>query len=171
MKKELIECGKIVSTQGIRGEVRVTPWCDSASFLCEIKTFFAKGGELKLISEGARVNKNVVVIKFAGVNSVEEAQALRNHVLYIERKNIKLEEGSYLVRDLIGLSVINAETKKEYGKLCDVTQTGANDVYHIKTQEGKQLLFPAIKDVIKKTDIDSDVMEILPLKGLFDDED
>jgi len=171
MKKELIECGKIVSTQGIRGEVRVTPWCDDASFLCKIKTFFAKGGELKLISESARVNKNVVVIKFAGVNSVEEAQALRNHVLYIERKNIKLEEGSYLIRDLIGLSVINAETKKEYGRLCDVTQTGANDVYHIKTEDGKQLLFPAIKDVIKKTDIDGGVMEILPLKGLFDDED
>ena len=171
MKKELIECGKIVSTQGIRGEVRVTPWCDSASFLCEIKTFFAKGGELKLISESARVNKNVVVMKFAGVNSVEDAQALRNYVIYIERKSLKLPKDTYLVRDLIGLTVIDADSKKAYGKLCDVTSTGARDVYHLKTEDGKVLLFPAIPDVIIKTDIEGGIMEIKPLKGLFDDED
>lgn len=171
MKNDLIECGKIVSTQGIRGEVRVMPWCDSPDFLCSFKTFFVKKGEVKLTVESARVNKNVVVIKFKGVDSVEAGEDLRNHVIYIERKNLKLEEGTYLVRDLIGLKVIHSESKKVYGTLSDVTPTGARDVYHIKTDEGKELLFPAIPDVVKKTDIENGVMEIVPLKGLFSDED
>lgn len=171
MKKNLIECGKIVSTQGIRGEVRVQPWCDSPDFLCEFKTFFARNGELKLECESARVNKNVVVMKFRGTNSVEEAEALRNHVIYIERKKLKLEEGTFLVCDLIGLTVRDAENGKIYGTLSDVTKTGARDVYHIKTEDGKELLFPAIPEIIKNTDIDSGVMEIIPLEGLFNDED
>ncbi len=171
MEKKLIECGKIVSTQGIRGEVRVVPWCDTPDFLCGFKAFYIKGGEKKLSVKSARVNKNVVVIKFDEVNSVEEAQALRNHVIYIERKALKLKKGTYLVQDLIGLSVIDAESGKEYGKLSDVTPTGARDVYHIKTAAGKELLFPAIPDVVKKVDIADGVMEIIPLKGLFYDED
>ncbi len=171
MQKDLIECGKIVSTQGIRGEVRIQPWCDSPDFLCGFKAFFAKGGELKLEVESSRVNKNVVVAKFKGVDSVESAQALRNHVIYIERKSLKLPKGTYLVRDLIGLTVVDFESGKVYGELCDVTPTGARDVYHIKTPEGKQLLFPAIPDVVKKTDIEGGRMEITALKGLFDDED
>ena len=171
MEKKLIECGKIVSTQGIRGEVRILPWCDSPEFLTSFKTLYAKGGTLKLDIESMRVNKNVVVAKFKDINTVEEAQSMRNFVLYIERKNLKLKKGTYLVCDLIGLDVVDLESKKVYGKLCDVTKTGARDVYHIKTPEGKELLFPAIPEVIKKTDIDSGVMEITALKGLFDDED
>lgn len=75
------------------------------------------------------------------------------------------------MRDLIGLTVINAENGKEYGKLSDVTPTGARDVYHIKTPEGKELLFPAIPDVVKETNIEGGFMRIIPLKGLFGDED
>lgn len=170
-KKKLIECGKIVSTQGIRGEVRIQPWCDSPDFLLQFKAFFILGGEKKLTVESIRVSKNVVVAKLGGVDSVEQAQALRNHVIYIERKSIKLPKDTYLLSDLIGLVVKNAETREEYGVLSDVTATGSRDVYHIKTKGGKELLFPAIPEVIKKTDIEGGYMEIIPLKGLFDDED
>jgi len=168
---KFIECGKIVSTQGIRGEVRIQPWCDSPDFLLSFKTLYAKGGSLKLTVESARVSKNVVVAKFKDIDTVEAAQSMRNFVLYIERKNLKLPKGTYLVRDLIGLEVIDFESKKVYGKLCDVTKTGAKDVYHIKTPSGKELLFPAIDEVIKNTDIEGGKMEITALKGLFDDED
>ncbi len=171
MEKNLIECGKIVSTQGIRGEVRVSPWSDTPQFLCGFKAFYIKGGDRKLSVKSARVNKNVVVIKFDEINSVEEAEALRNHVIYVERKSLKLKKGTYLVRDLIGLTVIDAESGKEYGKLSDVTPTGARDVYHIKTPDGKELLFPAIPDVVKETNIEGGFMKIIPLKGLFGDED
>ena len=171
MEKNLIECGKIVSTQGIRGEVRVQPWSDTPDFLCQFKAFYIKGGEIKLSVKSARVNKNVVVIKFDEINSVDEAEALRNHVIYIERKSLKLKKGTYLVRDLIGLEVSNAEGGEVYGKLSDVTKTGAKDVYHIKTKDGRELLFPAIPEVIKKIDIENGSMQIIPLKGLFDDED
>ena len=171
MEKNLIECGKIVSTQGIRGEVRIQPWCDSPDFLCSFKTFFARGGELKLEVQRIRVNKNIVVAKFKDFDSVEAAQSLRNHVIYIERKSLKLKKGTHLVCDLIGLEVVNSQSGKVYGKLCNVTATGARDVYHIKTPNGRELLFPAIPEVIVKTDISGGRMEILPLKGLFDDED
>ncbi len=171
MKNNLIECGKIVSTQGILGEVRVQPWSDSPEFLCGFKAFFIKGGEVRLSVKKARVSKNVVVIKFDEINSVEEAQALRNHVIYIERNQIKLKKGSYLVRDLIGLSVVDTQSGRVYGKLSEVTATGARDVYHIKTESGKELLFPAIPEVVNKIDIKGGTMHITPLKGLFDDED
>lgn len=169
-KNKLIECGKIVSTQGIRGEVRIQPWCDSPDFLLSFKAFFILGGENKLAVESIRVSKNVVVAKLGGIDTVEAAQALRNHVIYIERKSIKLPKDTYLLTDLIGLLVVNAQTGEEYGKLSDVTATGARDVYHIKTKSGKELLFPAIPEVIKKTDIEGGKMEIIPLEGLFDDE-
>ncbi len=171
MRNKFIECGKIVTTQGIKGEVRVQPWCDSPDFLLDFKAFYVLKGEKKLEVISSRVQKNVVVIKFKEINSVEEAQALRNYVIYIERKSLKLPKGTYLVRDLIGLEVLDFETKKSYGKLCDVTKTGANDVYHIKTESGKTLLFPAIPDVVKNTDVDKGIIEITALKGLFDDED
>lgn len=167
---KFIECGKIVSTQGIKGEVRIQPWCDSPEFLLSFKTLYARGGSVKLSVEKMRVSKNVVVAKFKDIDTVEKAQEMRNFVLYIERKNLHLPKGTYLVRDLLGLDVVDFESGKVYGKLCDVTKTGAKDVYHIKTESGKELLFPAIEEVIKNTDIEGGKMEISVLEGLFDDE-
>mgnify|MGYP000604416057 FL=1 len=100
------------------------------------------------------------------------AQTLRNRVLYVNRDDIELEENTYFIQDLIGCHVVDYEDpQKEYGVLVEVSQTGANDVYHIKDEAGKIVLIPAIPDVIRMTDVDSQRIEITPLKGLFDDED
>ena len=82
-----------------------------------------------------------------------------------------LEEGEYFIQDLIGLEVVDADTGESYGKLSDVSQTGANDVYHISKPGEKEKYIPAIKQVVIETDVDGGVMKIRPLKGLFDDED
>ncbi len=165
--KRYLEIGKIVSVFGLKGEVKVQPWCDSPDFLCEFDTLYYKSGTPVNV-ERARVQKNIVVMKLEGTDTVEAAQALRGRVLYMDREDVELEEGAYFVQDLIGLEVRDAETAQVYGTITEVSETGANDVYHIKSPEGRMLYVPAIPDVVKETDIEGGVMLITPLDGLFD---
>ncbi|MBQ8107994.1 MAG: 16S rRNA processing protein RimM [Ruminococcus sp.] len=164
---DLLEAGKIVSVFGIRGEVKVQPWCDTPDFLCDFDILYYKSGTPVEI-ERSRVAKNIVVMKIRGVDTVEEAQKLRNRVLYIDRNEVELEEGCYFVQDLIGLKVVDTVSGREYGTLSEVSQTGANDVYHIKAADGKEYLIPAIPSVVDETDINGGVMKITPLEGLFE---
>ncbi len=165
--KQYLEIGKIVSVFGLKGEVKVNPWCDTPDFLCGFDTLYYKSRTPVRI-EKARVHKNIVVLKIKGVDTVEEAQKLRNRILYMDRNDVGLEEGCYFVQDLISLKVINGSTSEEYGIITDVTQTGANDVYHIKSSDGKMYYIPAIPDVIKEIDLEAGIMKIIPLEGLFD---
>lgn len=169
MKKQFLEIGKIVTTHGIKGEVRVQPWCDDAGMLCEFEHLYFHSGKESVQIETARVHKNVVVMKLTGVDTVNEAQGYRNRILYVDRDELELPSDTYFVQDLIGLSVVHAETGWCYGELVEVTETGANDVYHIKTPTGGVVLVPAIADVVKATDIDGGMMKIIPLRGLFDE--
>ena len=170
MQKEFLEAGKIVNVHALKGEVKVMPWCDSAEFLCEFERLFLDGGEQELEIQRARVFKNMAIIKFAGIDTVEQAEKLRNKILYMWREDIELDEDCYFIQDLIGLEVSDADTGEIYGKLNDVMQTGANDVYVIKGKD-REYLVPAIPDVIISTDIENGTMTIRPLDGLFDDEE
>ena len=171
MKKEFLEIGKIVSTHGLKGEVRVQPWTDSPEFLTDFSTLYFSEGKEKLTVEKARVQKNVVLLKLKGTETVEAANLLRGKVLYMARSDAKLPENTYFIQDLIGLEVIDADDASiVYGKLTEVSPTGANDVYHI-TKEGKTVLIPAIRQVVIETNPDEGFMRIRPMKGLFDDED
>ena len=165
--KKYLEIGKIVSVFGLKGEVKVQPWCDTPDFLCEFDTLYWKSGTPVEISS-SRVQKNIVVMKIAGCDTVEEAQRLRGRVLYMDRDDVELEEGAYFVQDLIGLKVIDADTGEEYGELTEVSETGANDVYHVRRPDGTMCYIPAIPDVVKETDTEGGVMRITPLDGLFD---
>jgi len=109
-------------------------------------------------------------VAFKGVESIEHAESFRNTVLYIDRKDVKLPEGRYFITDLIGITVTDAESGAVLGEISDVSQTGANDVWHIK-KDGKEYLIPAIDEVIVEVDIDNQTAVIKPLKGIFDDED
>ena len=171
MRKQYLEIGQIVTTHGIAGEVRVKPWCDAPELLCAFDRLFFDGGRQAVFIERARVHKNVVVLKLQGVNTMDDAQKLRNRILFAAREDFELEEGTYFIQDLLGLEVLDADSGKRYGIISDVTPTGANDVYHIKGEDGKEVLIPAIADVVLETDVDGGVMRIRPLKGLFDDED
>ena len=165
--KKLLEVGKIVSVFGIKGEVKVQPWCDTPQFICDFDTLYYKSGT-PVVVERSRVQKNMVVMKIEGTDTVEDAQKLRNRVLYIDRDDVELDEGCYFVQDLIGLTVIESKDGKVYGKISDVSETGANDVYHIKDEDGREYLIPAIPDVIDSVDIEGGVMKITALDGLFD---
>ena len=168
--KQFLEIGKIVAVQGLKGEVRVEAWCDSKEFLCEFDTLYFDKGAKEVEIQRAHPHKNIVLMKIKGVDTVEQAQLLRNKILYMDRNDVELEEGSFFVQDLIGLEVIDGDSGESYGKICDVTETGANDVYHIKDSDGKIRLIPAIPDVVLNTDIEAGKMTIHVLEGLFDED-
>lgn len=165
--KQFLEIGKIVAVQGLKGEVRVEPWCDSADFLCEFEELYFNKGNTPVSVVRARPHKNIVLMKLEGIDTPEAAQALRGKILYMDRNDVELEEGTYFVQDLIGLEVIDADDGTVYGTLSDVTYTGANDVYHIKGSD-KEYLIPAIPDVVEQTDIEGGRMLIHKMEGLFE---
>lgn len=165
--KRFLEIGKIVAVQGLKGEMRVDPWCDSPDFLCEFEQLYFNKGETPVTVVRARPHKNIVLMKIEGVDTPEDAQKLRGKILYMDREDVELEEGCYFVQDLIGLEVIDSDDNTVYGKLSQVTATGANDVYHIKNGENEYLI-PAIPDVIVKTDIENGQLLIRKIEGLFD---
>ncbi|MBQ9413861.1 MAG: 16S rRNA processing protein RimM [Clostridia bacterium] len=167
---QYLEAGEIVGTHGIRGEVRVQPWCDSAEQLCRIKTFYWDKDGRQSVKAQARPHKNIALVALDGVTTVEAAEALRGRMLYAHRDDFRLPKGRYFVCDLLGLAVVDADTGVTYGTLCDVSQTGANPVYHVKTDKGEVLL-PAVPSIVKTVDIDGGEIRITPIKGLFDDAD
>ena len=169
MKKQYIEAGKIVGTHGLKGEVRIDPWCDSAEFLCRFKRLYcADGTEKKVVS--AKVHKNIAIVHFDGINRIEDADILRGKVVFINRDDARLPKGTNFIQDLLGLSVVDADDGTVYGEITDVIKTGANDVYQV-TKNGRDYLVPVIPDVVVKKDIDGGVVTIRPIEGLFDDED
>ena len=169
-KKQFLEIGQIVNTHGLKGDVKVDPWCDSPDFICEFDEFYLKDGSTVEV-ERARVQKNVAIVKLKGVDSVEQADLLRRTVLYIDRDDVELDEDVFFIQDILGCEVKDADSGELYGKVTDVLKTGANDVYQITNGDGKNYLIPVIDDVVIDTDIESGVITIRPLKGIFDDED
>ncbi|MBP1548296.1 MAG: 16S rRNA processing protein RimM, partial [Oscillospiraceae bacterium] len=107
--KKYLEIGKIVAVQGLKGEVRVEPWCDSAEFLCEFDRLYFSKGETPVDVVRSRPHKNIVLMKLDGVDTPEDAQKLRGKILYMDRDDVELEEGCYFVQDLIGLEVVDAD--------------------------------------------------------------
>ena len=166
MKKEYLEAGKIVTTHGIRGEVKIMPYTDSPELLCEFDRLFIGKAKDEINIERSRVFKNMVIAKLEGYDTPEAAEKLRNKLLYMHRDDLELDEGVYFIQDLIGMEVRDADSGFVYGELTDVMETGANDVYVIKGN-GREYLVPAIPQVIISTDVDAGIMTIRPLEGLF----
>ncbi len=169
--KRFLEIAKITSTHGVRGELRCQYYCDDAEVLCSFDELYFNKGEKKVIVENAYPHKNIVVLKLEGVNSIEDAQPLIGKMLYIDREDAELDEDMFFIQDMIGLTVKDADSGEVYGKISEVYQNGAADVFSIKKEDGRELMFPNISEVVLSTDIEGGEMIIRPLKGLFDDED
>ncbi len=173
MIKPYLEIGKIVSTHGIKGEVRVQPWCDSPEFMKKFKTlYFDADGKKAVGVKSCRPHGNIVILMLDGVDTVEKAQTLRGKVLYMDRSKANLPKGEYFIQELIGCSVTDADDDSvKYGTITDVSKTGANDVWHITDEKGREYLIPAIKSVVIETNVELGQVKIRPLRGIFDDED
>ena len=171
MLKEYLETGKITSTHGIKGEVRIEPWCDSPEFLKKFKTLYFDSKGEKPVKINIRPHGHMAIAKIEGIDTVEEASTLRNKVLYLKRSDARLPKGKFFIAELIDCKVINADNEEKiYGVISDVSETGANDVWHIKDENGKEYLIPAIPPVVISTDVEEGTIKIRPLKGIFEDE-
>ena len=166
---EYIEIGQIVNTNGLKGVVKVNPFTDDISKFEDLKYVYIQlKNELKKVKiEQERYNKNQVLLKLEGIDSIEEAEKYRNFYLKTEKESQEdLGEDTYYIVDLIGLDVYS--DKNEYlGKIEDVFPTGSNDVYVVKDNLGKQILIPAIADVVKEVDLKNKKMTINLIPGLI----
>jgi len=164
---KFLKTGKIVSTHGIKGELKAEAWCNSPYDLLEYPNLYFNESE-NLDIEFMRVHKNAVIFKLSGVNTLDDAQKYIGKILYVDRDDVELD-GSFFIADLIRLSVFDAGDQNIlYGKITEITSNGAHDVYHITDSNGKLRLFPAVEDMIVSTDIEQKKMFIRPLKGLFE---
>ncbi len=170
MRKEYLECGKICSAHGVRGVVKVDPWCDSPSVLVKLKkVYFEKNGEyLESDVLGASQAAGFVLMTLSSVTSREDAQALKNTVIFAKREDIPVPKGRVLIADMIGLSVIDADTGRVYGTLTEVNDGVRHQIYTVKTKNG-EVLFPAVKEFLEEIDIKKGVF-IHVIEGFFEDE-
>lgn len=163
-----LELGQIVNVKGLKGEVKVNSFTDDNTKFERIPNVFLKQkGNLKEYSiEKVGYSKNQVIIKFKGVNTVEEAETLRNAYIVVDREIFgELPEGVYYIADLLGLDVYT-EDGTLLGKVDDIFSTGSNDVYVVKDELGKQKLLPGIDEVIKQIDLESGKIIVNLIEGL-----
>lgn len=169
--EQFLEAGKIVGTHGVKGELRVEPWCDSAEFLKKFSNLYWNHGEEKVHVVSSRVHKSLLLLQLEKISTVEQADALRGKILYLNRQDVTLPKDRYFVQDMIGLHVQDADTGVCYGTLTDVLRTGRNDVYEVTAEGGKEYLIPVIPSVVIETNVEQQYLKIRPLKGIFDDAD
>ena len=163
MNNDFLEIGKIVNTHALKGAVKMVVWADSTDVIGGLKRFYDSEGicyEIKAVS----YQKDNAIVKFKGIDSIEQAEKLKNKILYVSRDEFDLPEGVYFIADLIGLSVYEGDTL--YGKIDDVFPAGGCDVYSIKGE--KEILFPALKENILLVDLENKIMKVKIPEGLLD---
>jgi len=172
MKKEFLEGGRVCNAHGIRGLLKAEAWCDSPKVLAAQKRiFFAeKDGSMKecKVTRGS-VAQGFVLLGLEGLETREDAIALKNKVFYLKREDIPVPEGAYLIADLIGLPVIDIDSGRRYGTVEDITEVPRGQMYTIRTPKGGEVLLPAVKEFVKEIRPDDGIF-IRPIPGFFEDE-
>ena len=162
MKLEFLEAGEIVTTHGVRGEVKVLPWTDSPDFLLDFKRVRIESAEYKV--ESCRIQKNCNLIKLQGVDTMEQAQALHGKVLQIYRKDA--DKDLIFAAELIDMPVYEDDTL--LGKITDVLDYPGNKVYVVKGTH--EYMIPAVKQFVLSTDVEADRMQVKTIEGMRTDE-
>lgn len=165
MMQQYLEVGKVTSVHGIMGEVRVQPWADSPDYLCQFKTLYVDKTHWPIQVERARVHKNMVIMKLEGVTDVNSALAMRNAILYIDRKDAALPEGSFFLADLYDLEARDAETDQILGKIADILTLPANNVYVVRGGD-REIMIPAVPQFIAETNVEGGFIRVNMMEGL-----
>ncbi len=168
--EDFLQIGVISSTHGIKGEVKVFPTTDDVNRFKKLKEVYLDTGKEKLTlhPESVKFFKQFVILKFKEYNNINDVEQFRQKSLLVDRQNaVKLRKDEYFIADLIGLKVITDE-EKTLGILKDVLQTGANDVYIVEMEDGKEVLLPAIKECILNVDVETGEVLVHVMDGLLD---
>lgn len=166
---KFLKIGQIVNIHGIKGEVKVYPYTDDINNLTKLKYVYLdelETSKTKVLV--CRVQKNMLLLKLENVDSVDVANTLRNKYIYIPKEDLKpLEEDNYYIDDLLSMEVVDLKDNSILGKIVYVFNTGANDIYEIETSNNEKIYLPAIKQVVKKVDINSKKMYVELMEGLI----
>lgn len=168
--EDLLQIGSITTTHGVHGELKVYPMTDDVNRFKKLKSVILKykNEDMTLTPQSVKFFKNMVIIKFKEFDNINDVEKFKNCGLYVTRENaVRLNKDEYFIADLIDLTVLN-EDDKEIGVLADVMSTGANDVYIINLDDGRELLLPAIKECILNVDMENRTIKIHILEGLLD---
>ena len=166
--EDLLQVGVITTTHGVRGEVKVFPTTDDPARFKQLKNVILDTGKEKIDLEvaGVKFFKNMVILKFKGIDDINDVEKYRKKSLYVTRENaVKLKKNEYFIADLIGLKV-ESDEGEDLGTLSDVLQTGANDVYVLSKEGEDDILLPAIKECVKEVDIENGTILVHLLSGL-----
>lgn len=158
---ELIETGRIVNTHGLRGEVKIEPWADSPEAFCAFERLFVEGVERRV--ERSRVQKRFVIAKLAGIDAIEEAEKLRNRVVYVPREDIALEEGGFLLADLIGCAAFD-QAGGALGKVTDILTPPGGEVLEIRGE--REVLVPLNDEFLLEADVEAGRVTVRLLEGM-----
>lgn len=161
MANQLLECGKIVNTHGIRGEVKIQPWADSPEVFCALPALYIDGAPVALRS--ARVHKGNVIALLEGVSDVDQAMLLKNKVVWLNRDDLRLPEGTFFLADLIGLRVVD-EAGQELGILDEVLSPSRQQVYVVKGD--RELMIPAVPQFILETNVAGGYIKVRLIEGM-----
>lgn len=168
--KDMFRVGVIANTHGIKGEVKVFPTTEDATRFTDLKKVFldTKSGMQSMTITGVRYFKNMVIVKFKGINDINDIEKYKGCDLYVSREDaLPLEEDEYYIGDILDAKVVD-DTGEELGVLTDVLQTGANDVYVVECTDGKEVLFPVTKECVLDIDTDQKLVTVHVLPGLMD---
>lgn len=161
MKKRFLEAGRIVNTHGVRGEVKIEPWADEAAFLTRFKQFYLDGAPVRVRS--CRVHKGMAVASLDGVDDLNAAMALRDKVVFIDRADACLPEGTVFVQDLFGARVVD-EAGNDLGVLEDVMDEPAAPILVVRGE--REILIPDVPAFVLKKDADGGVVTVRLLEGM-----
>lgn len=152
-KEKYLECGKAVSTHGIRGTLRFECYCDTPETLAKIRTLYRKdkaGNVIPMKVSAASVQKEMVLVSFADIKTVEEAIPFKGTTFYADREDFRLEKGAVFIADILGLDVIDHETGEKYGVLDDVIKPGGREIYVVSDVCGGTFMIPVVPEFIKE---------------------
>ena len=161
MKKQYLEAGRIVNTHGVRGEVKIEPWADDASFLTRFKRFYLDGKPVRVLS--CRVHKTMCIAALEGVQDVNGAMALKGKVLFIDRDDAKLPKGAVFIQDILGAQVVD-ESGTALGVLSEVLPAPAASVYVVRGE--REILIPDVPAFILDKDADRGVITVRLIDGM-----
>lgn len=168
--EDLLQVGVITGTHGLKGEVKVFPTTDDKERFLDLEEVLLDTGDelLELKVEYCKFFKKFVFVKFEGLDDINEVEEYKRCPLLVTRDNaVELEEDEYFVADLLGLTIID-DSGVTIGKLENVIETGANDVYEVLTEDGGRILLPAIKECILDVDMEEGIILVHLMKGLAD---
>mgnify|MGYP000028042491 FL=1 len=166
--QQYLEAGKVVTTHGVRGEMKLELWCDGVDFLKKTGRLYAsaKGGKCYNITS-IRPQGQMALLQLEGVNDMDAARAQVGRVYYLAKADARLPKGRFFIDDLLDCEVVDAETGRVYGRLTNVDRPAAQDIYTVTDTAGGEHMLPAVPEFVKNIDIEARKILVTPIEGMF----